>query len=109
MLEEKAMEDAFLDDLQKGRFEVWYQPKYSPEDEKLIGAEGLIRWRLKDGSLMSPAKFIPLFERDGLIRILDEYVFRDVCNKQMEWKRKGLGVYRFQSICQEQAFTLNQL
>lgn len=89
MLEEKAMEDAFLDDLQKGRFEVWYQPKYSPEDEKLIGAEGLIRWRLKDGSLMSPAKFIPLFERDGLIRILDEYVFRDVCNKQMEWKRKG--------------------
>ena len=41
---------------------------------------------------MSPAKFIPLFERDGLIRILDEYVFRDVCNKQMEWKRKGLGV-----------------
>ena len=92
MLEEKAMEDAFLDDLQKGRFEVWYQPKYSPEDEKLIGAEGLIRWRLKDGSLMSPAKFIPLFERDGLIRILDEYVFRNVCNKQMEWKWKGLGV-----------------
>lgn len=92
MLEEKAMEDAFIDDLQNGRFEVWYQPKYSPEDEKLIGAEGLIRWRLKDGSLMSPAKFIPLFERDGLIKILDEYVFRNVCNKQMEWKRKGLGV-----------------
>lgn len=92
MLEEKAMEDAFFDDMHNNRFEVWYQPKYSPEDEKLVGAEGLVRWRLKDGSLMPPGKFIPLFERDGLIKVLDEYVFRKVCNKQIEWKNNGLDV-----------------
>lgn len=89
MLEEKAMEDSFMEDLADGRFEVWYQPKYNPLTEQMIGAEGLVRWRKEDGTLISPGKFIPLFERDGLIKILDEYVFMQVCQQQMKWKKEG--------------------
>lgn len=89
ILEEKKMEDAFLPSLESERFEIWYQPKYDPSNNALIGAEGLVRWRDPAGNLISPGKFIPLFERDGLIRLLDEYVFRKVCHQQMEWHKEG--------------------
>lgn len=45
LLEEKRMEDSFLQDLNSGRFEVWYQPKFNPRTDEMIGAEGLVRWR----------------------------------------------------------------
>ena len=90
ILEEKRMEDAFEEAIKTRRFEVWYQPKYSPVEKKLVGAEALVRWRADDGSLIPPAKFIPLFERNGMIRLLDEYVFRTVCEQQRAWRDEGI-------------------
>mgnify|MGYP002232304068 CR=1 FL=1 len=55
----------------------------------MVGAEGLIRWRDEKGNVIPPGKFIPLFERDGLIKVLDEYVFRKVCMQQLEWQKQG--------------------
>lgn len=89
MLEEKQMEDEFMHSLQNNRFEVWYQPKYDPATNELVGAEGLVRWRDAEGNIIPPGKFIPLFERDGLIKVLDEYVFRQVCMQQLNWKGGG--------------------
>lgn len=89
MLEDKAMEDEFKHSLENNCFEVWYQPKYDPETERMVGAEGLIRWRDEEGNVIPPGKFIPLFERDGLIKVLDEYVFRKVCMQQLEWQKQG--------------------
>lgn len=89
MLEDKAMEDEFMHSLENNRFEVWYQPKYDPVTEQMVGAEGLVRWRDENGTIISPGKFIPLFERDGLIKNLDEYVFRKVCKQQLEWQKEG--------------------
>ena len=89
MLEDKAMEDEFRHSLENDRFEVWYQPKYDPATEQMVGAEGLVRWRDKNGGIISPGRFIPLFERDGLIKVLDEYVFRKVCMQQLEWQKQG--------------------
>jgi len=92
MLEDKILEDRFEESLQKGQFEVWYQPKYNPVSKKVIGAEALIRWRNDDGELIPPGAFIGLFEQDGLIRILDEYVFRKVCIQQKDWLTAGRNV-----------------
>lgn len=92
MLEEKNMEDDFQKDLHDERFEIWYQPKYDPVTNLIVGAEGLVRWRDKDGNIVSPGKFIPLFERNGQIKILDEYVFRKVCNQQLLWKASGMHI-----------------
>ncbi len=89
ILKDKEMEDSFMYDLSSGRFKVWYQPKYDPKTNEMVGAEGLVRWCKKDGSVISPGVFIPLFERDGLIKILDEYVFRTVCEQQILWKNEG--------------------
>lgn len=89
ILREKDMEDSFHNSLQKGEFQVWYQPKYDPNTNEMIEAEALVRWCRNETEVVSPENFIPLFERDGLIRILDEYVFATVCRQQMEWKAQG--------------------
>ena len=87
--QEKQMEDAFETSIKEHRFEVWYQPKYSPDSAMLVGAEALVRWRNSEGDLVPPGVFIPLFERNGMIRYLDEYVFRTVCLQQKAWMEEG--------------------
>lgn len=77
-IREVMMENDFENALRNEKFEVWFQPKYNVQTEKIAGAEALIRWRKQDGSMVSPGAFIPLFERDGLITRLDEYVFKKV-------------------------------
>lgn len=89
ILENRAMEDNFSRAIKNNEFEIWYQPKYNPANNGLVGAEALVRWRGEDGNLISPARFIPLFEKDGLIKTLDEYVFRKVCTQQVIWKNQG--------------------
>lgn len=89
----RMLEDSFQEALEKGQFEIWYQPKYSAQEEKIIGAEALVRWRMPDGKILSPGIFIPLFERDGNIAVLDEYIFRKVCEQQSEWIHEGYEVY----------------
>lgn len=86
------MEENFEASLENGDFEIWFQPKYSASTRTINGAEALIRWRNKDGSLIPPNSFIPLFERDGLIKKLDEYVFSSVCEYQRKRLEKGLKV-----------------
>ena len=79
---ERDMESRFEDALQNQEFVIWYQPKYDIHTERMVGAEALVRWKRADGGVESPGEFIPLFERDGLIVRLDEYVFRRVCRMQ---------------------------
>lgn len=88
-IERKRMEDAFDASIKERRFEVWYQPKYDAKESKIVSAEALVRWRDVDGSLISPAKFIPLFEKNGKIAQLDEYVFDEVCRRQKKWIEEG--------------------
>ena len=89
LVEEKELEDSFEVAIEKHEFEMWYQPKYSSQDETIVGAEALVRWRKPDGSLIPPFRFIPLFERNGMITVLDEYVFRTVCMQQKKWEQEG--------------------
>lgn len=89
LIAEKRMEDKFAEAIEKQAFEVWMQPKYDPMNGVLVGAEALVRWRDEEGNLLPPSAFVPLFERNGMIRILDEYVFTTVCRRQIEWLKSG--------------------
>ncbi|MDO5382915.1 MAG: GGDEF domain-containing protein [Eubacteriales bacterium] len=93
MQEDQQLEERFEESLADGDFEVWYQPKYSADSGEVVGSEALVRWRDKDGSMISPGRFIPLFEENGMIARLDEYMFRSVCRQQAEWLKKGYKVY----------------
>ena len=91
--EDRLMEDVFEDALKNREFQLWYQPKVDPVQGNILGAEALIRWKRPDGTMLSPGKFIPLFEKNGNITTLDEYVFRTVCEQQQKWLQDGATLY----------------
>lgn len=92
LLKNQQLEERFNFAIANHNFEVWYQPKYSASTKEIVGSEALVRWRETDGKLIPPGRFIPLFERDGYISRLGEYVFREVCRKQKYWLDKGFKV-----------------
>lgn len=83
-------ESLFDDAIKNEEFLIYFQPQYDSVSEKVVGAEALVRWQMKDGKFVSPGEFIPIFEENGLIAELDEYVFRRVCVKLKYWKDKGI-------------------
>ncbi|MDO5793302.1 MAG: EAL domain-containing protein [Turicibacter sp.] len=73
-------------------FRIVYQPKFDAKTKKVIGAEALIRWVKSDNSMVYPDQFIPIAEKTGFITFIDSYVFREVCEKQVEWSQKGYNI-----------------
>lgn len=92
LLREKAITDAMEKALENGEFLVYYQPKYSLNDDRMSGAEALVRWVHPEWGFMNPGEFIPLFEKNGFIPRLDKYIWEQVCIKLREWKEKGYGL-----------------
>lgn len=75
--------------LAAGEFIPFYQPKYSALSGKIAGAEALVRW-LHEGQRLMPDRFIPLFEKNGMIVKLDLFIFESVCKKLREQLDAGL-------------------
>ncbi|MEG0806000.1 MAG: EAL domain-containing protein [Lachnospiraceae bacterium] len=71
------------------QFEVYLQPKYDLANNMLAGAEALVRWMHPTKGMISPVKFIPVFERNGFISRLDYYVWDKVCQILSKWKKDG--------------------
>lgn len=65
--------------LAEKRFSVYYQPIYSTKEDRLIGAEALIRMKDDDGNFVSPEEFIPIAEKTGDILRIGQFVFDSVC------------------------------
>ncbi len=72
-------------------FVPYLQPKFSIEDERIIGAEALVRWIEPSGTMIFPNDFIPLFERNGFIVELDKYMLEQACATIRRWIDEGLG------------------
>lgn len=86
MREEKRIENEMQTALDMHEFSVFYQPKVSLDGKvNLTGAEALVRW-IKDGTVISPGKFIPLFEKNRFIVKLDYYIMDQVCQKIKQWE-----------------------
>ena len=67
------------------------QPKFYTNTGKLAGAEALIRWN-RDGKLVMPNIFIPLFEKYELITELDTYVLENICRLQQQWRKQEYNI-----------------
>ena len=84
---ESKIEQEMYQALMNKEFKVYYQPKVYVQDEKLYGAEALVRWE-HDGKMVPPSEFVPLFEKNKFILKLDVYVFEQVCSDMKKWKEK---------------------
>lgn len=70
-------------------FQVYLQPKYNPVTEEISGAEALVRWVNEEDGLITPGRFIPIFEENGFITRLDDYMIAHVAALQMCWLSEG--------------------
>lgn len=78
--------------LSDGRITYHLQPQVDMETGEIIGAEALTRWIDKDGSLISPATFIPALEESGFVVTLDKYIWQGVASWLRERIDRGLRV-----------------
>ena len=89
IIEEKQMESEMEFALHNGQFKVYLQPKYIISSRKVIGAEALVRWEHPTKGMIVPGKFISLFEKNGFILRLDEYIWEQVCILLNKWQTSG--------------------
>lgn len=88
LLREQQIGDDMVHALREEQFDVYFQPKYDLLTEKMTGAEALVRWHHPIKGFMSPAEFIPIFEKNGFITELDMYVWNKSCEYIAKWREK---------------------
>lgn len=101
-LKKKALEEFILENelrhaIKRGEFSLNYQPLVDVSSEKIVGVEALIRWNHNEHGFVSPAKFIPLAERKGMIGFIGEWVLEKACRQMKNWIDRGYPV-RFVAV-----------
>jgi len=81
-----STQDAMYRGLQRGEFEVYYQPVISLTDKTVVGAEALLRWHHPQRGLLAPSAFIGLAESSGLIVPIGAFVLRTACLQARAWQ-----------------------
>lgn len=94
MRRQEILEQRLLNDLRRAvearELQVYYQPKYHIQSDppRLSSAEALIRWKHPELGMISPGIFIPLFEGNGQISTVDNYVWNEAARQIAEWREK---------------------
>ena len=92
--EREIYEQRLQNDLRRAldsyEFEVYYQPKYDIQTDppKLVSAEALVRWQHPELGTIPPDDFIPLFEKNGMISVVDKFVWSEAARQILRWKEQ---------------------
>lgn len=89
ILEQKIL-DRIQGALKNHEFLVYFQPKVTLPEGKIVGAEALIRWNSPELGWVWPNQFIPILEKNGYIYDVDRYIWEESCRQISAWKRDGL-------------------
>ncbi len=89
---EKHIEEMVVDAMDNDRIEMFYQPIYSIEEKRFASAEALVRIIDEDGTVVSPALFIDVAEKNGMIIRMGEIIFEKVCRFINEQKPMDYGI-----------------
>jgi diguanylate cyclase (GGDEF)-like protein/PAS domain S-box-containing protein len=81
----RALELDLRKALSEGQFELFYQPLFDLEADRVTGCEALLRWFHPERGMVSPGEFIPLAEEIGLIGALGDWVLRAACDEAARW------------------------
>ncbi len=99
-----SLENAMRQGIERGEFQMYYQPKIRLSDGKCIGAEALMRWFKADGTFVSPAEFIPLAEENGEIDRLGMIALRDACQMAKKIAAQSLDMRLAVNVSPRQLF-----
>ncbi|MCI1931940.1 MAG: EAL domain-containing protein [Clostridia bacterium] len=87
---EQLITNMMNDALNNEQFIIYFQPKYNLATNSPAGAEALVRWKHPTKGILPPGEFIPVFERNGFITKLDQYVWEKACQYLRKWLDAGL-------------------
>lgn len=90
LLEEQMIIDEMSSALKNGEFVIYLQPQYNQATKTIVGAEALARWIHPTRGMISPAKFIPIFEHSGFIIELDKFIVHQACKLQRKWLDRNI-------------------
>ncbi|MDD2972923.1 MAG: EAL domain-containing protein [Lachnospiraceae bacterium] len=76
--------------LEQREFQIYFQPKYNTQTKSPFGAEVLVRWKHPEKGMISPGLFIPVFEKNGFIGKLDNFVWEKTCECLQGWLKEGI-------------------
>ncbi len=88
--ERLALENELRGALERGEMVVYYQPMVDLHTREVTAVEALVRWQHPTRGLVSPAKFIPIAENNGLIVSIGEWVLRTACAQNRDWHLAGM-------------------
>lgn len=86
----QTIEDDMKSALLGNQFVMFLQPKFSISTGRIIGAEALARWIHPEKGMISPAEFVPVFEQNGFILKLDQFIWESACKKIRDWIDRGI-------------------
>ena len=95
--------------IQNNEFELYYQPKISVGDDRIVGMEALIRWQHPEHGLLNPSGFIDLAEESGLISAITDWVLAEACSRLACWHAMGQEDLRISINVSPQEFDRNDL
>ena len=87
--ERLTLETSLRKAIDEKQFLLYYQPKMSLSDQKIVGMEALLRWKHPELGMISPGEFINIVEKTGLIIPLGESIIESVCLQIKQWDDKG--------------------
>jgi EAL domain-containing protein (putative c-di-GMP-specific phosphodiesterase class I) len=80
------------DGLARDEFLPFFQPQVTFSNGLVVGVEALARWRRSDGSIVRPAQFIPVVEKEKQIDRLTDRILEKACAWKSRWERLGISL-----------------